>query len=411
MSEHFDLLDLLSVLLFATIFDFSMIIFKTFFIKLKTRKDKSDKKAYFRIHDKKVSILIPAYNEESCIRESIEAALATFYPNKEIIVIDDHSTDMTYSIAKEYSDKHLIKLLYRKTDGSKAEALNYGYLHCTGEIIVTTDADTALGVHSLEHVVRQFDDKDVMAVSGNVSISSGDEGINNILTDLQKYEYKNAFEIGKTFSSLFGTLLLASGAFSSFTREAINWEGRFRKETLGEDFDKSVKVRKMGKKIVHVREATAQTHCPNNFGALKRQRNRWASGQMTTIMQHRNVLSDSRYQTRFRLALWHMMLTDVLLNFVSIVALIGLIAFNIIPNVMDLNSSALWNIIYKMSFLFTVYLALEVFVLFYLSRVTNPISPKTIGLILIMIIIYRPIMKIVVLRGHLSTILGMKNSW
>ena len=284
------LLDLVLILLFPTIFDWSRTIAKMVLIKLKTRKQDSEKNPYFRVHDKKISILIPAHNEESCIRESIEAALATFYPNREIIVIDDCSTDKTYTIAKEYADNGLIRLLYRKTGGSKAEALNHGYLHSNGEIIVTTDADTKLGVHSLEHVIRNFDDKDVMVVSGNISISGGDGNVNNLLTDLQKYEYQHIFEIGKVFSSLLGTLLLAAGAFSAFRRDAINWEGRFRKETLGEDFDKSIKIKKMGKKIVHVKEAIAHTHCPNNFDALKRQRNRWASGQMTTILQHRAVL-------------------------------------------------------------------------------------------------------------------------
>ena len=406
------LLNLVLILLFPAIFDWSRTIAKIVFIKLKTRHQDSEKNPYFRVHDKKVSILIPAYNEESCIRESIEAALATFYPNKEILVIDDHSTDKTYSIAKEYADKNLIKLLYRKTDGSKAEALNYGYLYSKGEMIVTTDADTKLDVHSLEHVVRNFDDEDVMAVSGNVSISSGDENVNNLLTDLQKYEYQNAFEIGKTFSSLFGTLLLASGAFSAFRREAINWEGRFRKETLGEDFDKSIKIKKMGKKIIHVKEAIAHTHCPNNFDALKRQRNRWASGQMTTVLQHRTILFCSRYNTKFRLALWDMMMMDVVLNIVSIVAMMLLFAVILISIIIHQNFSFLEYIVYKLSFLIAIYITLEVtLALFYLNHPTNPISLKTVGLILIMILVYRPIMKIITMKGHLSTIMGIKNSW
>ncbi len=401
------------ILLVPTIFDWSRMFAKILFIKLKTRKCVSEKNAYFRVHDKKISILIPAHNEESCIRESIEAALATFYPNKEIIVVDDHSTDRTYSIAKAYADRNLIRLLYRKTDGSKAEALNYGYLYSKGEIIVTTDADTNLDVHSLEHVIRNFDDEGVMVVSGNVSISSGDENVNNILTDLQKYEYQNTFDIGKTFSSLFDTLLLAAGAFSAFRRDAINWEGRFRKETLGEDFDKSIKVRKMGAKIVHAKEAMSFTHCPNNFGMLKRQRNRWASGQMTTIMQHKTVLTNPIYKRRFRLALWDMIMTDMVLNFVSLVSLAGLLVVNVLPVVLNQDFTLLQDTIHKMSFLLAIYVVLEIaiFVLFYQKNSTRTKLLKTICLIPIMVIAYRPMMKMITLKGHLSTLLGLKNTW
>lgn len=409
--QSLTLLDLLILLLFPVIFDHSRTILKILFIKLKTKDSDLGKNSYFRVHDKKISILIPSYNEESCIRQAIEAALATSYPNKEIIVIDDDSTDNTYAIAKEYADKNLIRLLFRKPDGSKAQALNYGYLYAKGEIIVTTDADTELGVHSLESVVRAFDDKDIMAVSGNVFVSSGDEEIDNLLTDMQKYEFVNTFDIGKTFSSLFNTLILASGAFSAFRREAVNWEGRFRKNTLGEDFDKSIKVNKMGKKIMHVKAAKAYTHCPNNPRALKQQRNRWASGQMTTIMQHKEILFSRRYKTRFRLALWDMIITDIILNFMNIASMITLAALSVIPILMHQDFSTLENIANKMSFLFAIYIALEVSISFYLSRATNQISLKTVYLILIMIFLYRPILKIVVLRGHLSTLLGMKNSW
>ena len=411
MFQSFDFFDILIILLFPAIFDFSRTIARIFFISLKTRPLHKDH-SYFRIHDKKVSILIPAYNEESCIRESIETALTTFYPNKEIIVIDDNSTDKTYSIAKKYADKNLITLIYRKTGGSKAEALNHGYLYANGEIIITTDADSMIEKHAIERMIRKFDDDDVMAVSGNVVVTSGDDSINNLLTELQKYEYKNTFEIGKTFSSLFGTLLLASGAFSAFRRDAINWEGRFCKNTLGEDFDKSIKVNKMpGKKIVHAQEAIAYTHCPTTLGELMRQRNRWASGQITTIRYHSKVVSSSRYRLRFRLALLDMISIDILLNFVSLGALAVLFAGSIIPALIKIDFAAISHTANNVLVLLGIYLILECVVLLYLNRTTNRVPLRNAYLIPLMILWYRPMLMIFTFRGHLRTLLGMKNSW
>ena len=182
--------------------------------------------------------MIPAHNEESGIKASIEAALKTNYKNKEIIVIDDKSTDKTYAIAKEFSDRGLIKLLHRKqASGSKASALNYGFAYATGDLILCMDGDTLLDADSLNHAIGYFDDKDVKAVSGNVKILSGDDGVVNTLTKAQTYEYLIAIELGRSFTSVFNILLVISGAFGVFRREIFSGTGKFDKDTITEDFD------------------------------------------------------------------------------------------------------------------------------------------------------------------------------
>ena len=93
--------------------------------------------------NKKLTIMIPAYNEEAGIEESIKAAIDNSYPNKEVIVIDDASKDNTFKIAKKYADKGLIRLLHRVTgSGSKAAALNYGAKFATGDLVLCMDGDT-----------------------------------------------------------------------------------------------------------------------------------------------------------------------------------------------------------------------------------------------------------------------------
>jgi len=409
--QNLSILDLLVILLFPAIFDYSRMIGKIIFLELNSTRKKHhfNEKPYFKVHDPKVSILIPAHNEELSIRQSIEAALATSYPNKEIIVINDGSTDNTYHIAKKYVDQG-VKLLHLKRGGSKADALNYGYLYCTGEIVITMDADTVIEKHSIEYIVRKFDDLDVMAVSGNVSIISGDNNIINTLTHLQKYEYQNIFSISRQCLSLLNILLLVSGAYAAFRLEAINWEGRFCKDTLCEDLDKTLQVQKMGKKIVFANEAHAHTFCPNNLRDIVKQRNRWAYGQMKNLIKHKQVLLHSTYNTRFRLAMYDMIIMDVVLNFTSLISMGVLFVLIIIPIITTFDFTLLQDILPKLTFLLMLYVIVEVIVFFYLWN-RKLVLLRSIYLIPIMVFLYRPMLRIISLKAHLNALLGRKSFW
>ena len=286
---------LLGFIAFPLTFDYVRTIFKILFLSLFLSKKKKTQKLPSTSTNKKITIMIPAHNEESGIKSSIEAALKTKYKNKEIIVIDDKSTDNTYAIAKEFSDKGLIKLLHRKqASGSKASALNYGFAYATGDLILCMDGDTLLDKNSLDHAVAYFNDKEVKAVSGNVEILSGDDGIVNTLTRAQSYEYLIAIELGRSFTSIFNILLVISGAFGVFRREIFSGTGKFDKDTITEDFDLTLKVRKTKGKIPFVKDSIARTYCPNNWRAWIKQRQRWAHGQMQTLKKHKDLMLSSK---------------------------------------------------------------------------------------------------------------------
>jgi len=125
----------------------------------------------------KVSLIIPAHNEETIIERAIESALETNYPNKEINVVNDGSTDRTYQLALPYSRKGRIKLCHRDVaNGSKAGALNYGLFFASGDIIVTVDADTLIERNSLRELIKPLSDPAFSATSGNVRILGGEGG-------------------------------------------------------------------------------------------------------------------------------------------------------------------------------------------------------------------------------------------
>src|SRR3989344_403136 len=114
--------------------------------------------------DKKVTIIIPAYNEEKSIEKTIKSALSLDYPKEkiEIIVVDDGSKDNTYEIAKRFASEHNPKVrIFTKKNGGKGTALNKGIKESTGEIIVTMDADTAVNADALKKMIGFFSEKDV----------------------------------------------------------------------------------------------------------------------------------------------------------------------------------------------------------------------------------------------------------
>ena len=194
----------------------------------------------------KVSLIIPAHNEETIIERAIESALETNYPNKEINVVNDGSTDRTYQLALPYSRKGRIKLCHRDVaNGSKAGALNYGLFFASGDIIVTVDADTLIERNSLRELIKPLSDPAFSATSGNVRILGGEGGAMNLIVKIQAYEYLISMELGRRFQALSGTLLIISGAFGSFHKRFVKSIGQYDGDTITEDFDLTFKMRKL----------------------------------------------------------------------------------------------------------------------------------------------------------------------
>ncbi len=170
-------------------------------------------------------------------------------------MVDDGSTDDTYKIAEPYADKGLIKFIHRDdASGSKSGALNYGVLFSSGEIIISVDADTLLERGAIAEIMKPFSDKNVNAVSGNIRILRGNNGADNLIVELQAYEYVQSLELGRRFASLVNILLIISGAFGAFRKEDMVSLGVYSTDTITEDFA-TIKVRKMNRKIVFADKA------------------------------------------------------------------------------------------------------------------------------------------------------------
>ncbi len=242
------------------------------------RDDTAAREEFLRTNPS-VSIIVAARNEEECIRQTIESLLSIDYDNKEIIVVDDASTDSTYRIAKRYADRGLIRLLRNSSAsgrGGRPIATNFGLRMSTGDFIISVDADTTFDRDLLQQMIGPFYDTRVGVVAGNIKARNADE---SFWTRVQAAEYLISIGLWKRWTNLLGTTLQASGACGAFRREVLQDCGGWSAE-ITEDIDISMKAKKLGWKVVFAPDAVAMTTVPATRAELVRQRVNWDRGTL-----------------------------------------------------------------------------------------------------------------------------------
>jgi len=250
----------------------------------------------------KVSIIIPAYNEEKVIGQTIEALLETRYPKKEIVLVDDGSSDNTLSIAMQYKDK--IKVLH-KENGGKASALNYGLHYSTGEIVVIVDADTIIGRHSITEIVKGFEtNEDIAAVAGNIKVRNR----LNWITKCQALEYITGIQIIRRAFDTYGSITIVPGALGAFRKTFLKESGAYTKDTIVEDFDQTIKILKSGLTTQGSSRAVAYTEAPSTVHDFVAQRKRWYRGNIQVVQRHSNALINPRFGHLHKLSFPYMII-------------------------------------------------------------------------------------------------------
>ena len=230
-----------------------------------------------------ISVLFPAHNEEAIIRDTIKALREAKYPRiKQIIVIDDGSTDKTGEILDELSSMDPNMLIIKTNHLGKANALNRGLKSAEGDIIVTLDADSKVDVNALTDITRPFADEKVGAVSGII------RGIvnRNILTWFQDFEYVLSSGWRYALNNINSTYIFPG--FAAYRRKALASVGGFKQDTLAEDFDIGVRLRKKDYRLV-MSNAIIYTKMPQTIRGLIRQRMRWGRGTLQVIKKHPDV--------------------------------------------------------------------------------------------------------------------------
>lgn len=239
-----------------------------------------------------VSVIIPARNEEKVIGHTIRSVLESDYEPKEVIVVDDASTDRTFEVASKYQGPR-VKVLRKEVGGmGKARALNFGLRFARGEVVVFIDADTLITREAIGELVRKLQDPNVSAVAGNVMVRNRV----NLLTKLQAVEYIATFHLFRKGLSVLGAVPIISGALGAFRRDILEITGFYDADTLTEDFDVTVKALKAGKVVQASSYAVAFTEVPERLRSLYKQRLRWYRGAFEVLFKHKDVY---RYPSGF----------------------------------------------------------------------------------------------------------------
>ena len=244
-----------------------------------------------------VALIIVGHNEAATIRRTLESVWGT-YPNLEIIVVDDGSSDSMHAVASDFAAAHRgVRVLRRRQRGGKSSALNFA-AHCTtAEVLVYVDCDCELVAGSIQEIVGPLSDQRIGAVSGVVL---GRNAFQNLLTWAQALEYLHCIFLGRMFSSRMGILGIVSGAFGAYRRAAVEQVGGFDVGP-GEDGDLTLRLRKCGYEIGFAPYAQCLTDLPTSWWRLQKQRRRWEWALVTHECRKHLDLANV-FSRRFRLS-------------------------------------------------------------------------------------------------------------
>ncbi|MBS0255758.1 MAG: glycosyltransferase [Proteobacteria bacterium] len=233
----------------------------------------------------KVTVIIPAYNEERVIGASVRRILESTYPYLDVIVADDGSKDRTSAIVHEAHGNNPRVRLLTMENGGKAKALNRALALAEGEIIVALDADTQFEPETITRLVRWFVDPRIGAVSGNAKVGNRI----NLVTRWQGVEYVTAQNIERKALTRFDAIMVVPGAVGAWRRSALEDVGGYPEDTLAEDQDLTIAIQRKKWKVAYDEDAVAWTEAPETFAALAKQRFRWSYGTLQCLWKHRKI--------------------------------------------------------------------------------------------------------------------------
>ncbi len=311
-----------------------------------------------------VALIVPAYNEERVIVESVRSLLAICYPRIEIVVVNDGSKDHTLDeLIRSFSLRlaevkpaeglatQAVRGIYvsmieprlivvDKQNGGKADALNAGINHCQSPYFLSIDADSLLEPDALTLALRVIleDPERVVAVGGVV------RGVNGSIVDagrvrrvtlrwnfwiiIQALEYVRSFMAGRAGWSEINGVLIVPGAFGLFQKVACIRAGGYSPESVAEDLELVVRLHRCARehhfpwRIVFAPDAVCWTELPTTGRALGRQRRRWHEGLWQTVARHHELCFNTDYGVVGFLSLPHQIFHELVGPLVELTSLI-----------------------------------------------------------------------------------------
>ena len=294
-------------------------------------------KDIFRLHNfKPITIIAPAYNEEDGIVENVRSLLQLEYPDYQLIVVNDGSTDRTLEqLLKKFQirqasfspyyevESQPIKAVYLspaypnlvvidKEHSGKADSINAAINISRNPLITVIDADSILERDCLLKIVRPFmEDKNIVAVGGTVRIANGCKINNGYIEEVglskswlarfQIVEYLRAFIFGRNGFDFLNGILIISRAFSCFRRDALIEIGGYKLGSVGEDMQiiarlhKELRKKNPETRVTFIPDPVCWKTVPEKIKSLSSQRARWQKGTIETIRHNKELFFNPDY--------------------------------------------------------------------------------------------------------------------
>jgi cellulose synthase/poly-beta-1,6-N-acetylglucosamine synthase-like glycosyltransferase/peptidoglycan/xylan/chitin deacetylase (PgdA/CDA1 family) len=339
-----------------------------------------------------VSIVVPAYNEAAGIEQSVRSLSSSDYPEFEVVVVDDGSTDGTGDLVDSLGLGQV--RVIREPNRGKAEALSTGVAAASHDLIAAVDADTVFEPGTLAALVRPFADEGVGAVAGNTKVGNR----RSLLGLWQHLDYVTGFNLDRRLYDVLGCMPTVPGAVGAFRRSALLEVGGFSSDTLAEDTDVTIALGRGGWKVVYAEDARGFTETPGSLGGLWRQRYRWSFGTMQSVWKHRRAFFRRGEGAIGTVGLPYLVLFQITLPLlaplVDVFALYGILFLDPVPVL------AYW-------FGFNLLLIAQGAYAFRLDR--EP--PWPLIALPLQSFVYRQLMYLVVLQSVASAIQGLRLRW
>jgi biofilm PGA synthesis N-glycosyltransferase PgaC len=239
-----------------------------------------------------VSVLVPAHNEEAVIVRSVRAMLAMDYPDFEVIVVDDGSTDDTAGALGRLAGNPGLRIVRKVVNEGKAMALNDALPLARGEVVLILDADAAPAPDLLRWMVPHFAAARVAAVTGNPRVRNTD----TFLARLQSIEFSSIISLLRRSQRIWGRIVTVSGVVAAFRRSALFDVGGFSPEMPTEDIELTWKLQKKFYDVRYEPRAVCWMTVPVSYRGLWKQRMRWARGLLQVLHKHRDVMAHWKYR-------------------------------------------------------------------------------------------------------------------
>jgi biofilm PGA synthesis N-glycosyltransferase PgaC len=283
------------------------------------------KASVFKSGSPLVSIIVPAYNEEKVLARCVDSILASSYPQREVILVDDGSTDGTLREMRAFEGRPGVTVV-AKPNGGKASALNAGLLRAKGEILMFVDADGIFGPDTVTEILKGFESERVGAVCGNDAPAN----LDRLLTRLASLQTHVGTGFARRALSLINCLPVVSGNIGAFRSSVLEDTGPFREGFIGEDLELTWRVHRAGYRVAFQPRATVYAECPSTLAGLWKQRVRWSRGLLQSARIHRDMFLNPRYGVfGFYLAL--NLLAMALIPFLQIASVVLLPLLALLP--------------------------------------------------------------------------------